>query len=136
MTYTNWNLVEEIDLSAGEKGIVAKSIIAEGTLLGVYDGEIQVFDVENNQLINNREHKYIVQVALIESKLLGLVTETRSGVDYIIHSCTPNVVPVDRIVLKAARRIEKGETLTMDYTKWDFIPEGIRCWCADAKCVL
>jgi SET domain len=136
MTYTNWFYVEEFDLHGDEKGIKARTSIPAGQTIGIYDGELQEFPLVNGKLEENDQHKFIVQVAMEGDRLYGLVTQTRDGVDYINHSCSPNIVPRDRIILVASRDIEPGEILSMDYTKWDFVPEGIKCWCADSRCVI
>jgi uncharacterized protein len=136
MTYTNWNLVEEFPLAGDEMEIRARNDIVCGQIIGIYDGELHEFGLLDGALQQKDQHKYIVQVAKTADRLFGLVTTTRDGVDYINHSCKPNVVAQDRIILRSARDIEKGEVLTMDYTKWDFVPEGIKCWCTESKCVL
>ena len=136
MTYTNWNYVEEYDVTEEEKGIIARCTIPKGSIIGIYDGSIEKFTIKNGKVVDGVEHKYIVQVARDGDTLYGLVTTTRDGVDYINHSCTPNITPVDRIILVAAYDIPQGERLTMDYTAWDFVSEGIRCWCEPSLCTL
>lgn len=136
MTYTNWKYVEEFDVDSSEKGIRARVPIPTGEVIGIYDGEIVEYPLEGGRLTDNSQHKYIVQVAVRDDRLLGLVSETRSGIDFINHSCRPNVGFRDRIVLVADRAIPTGEVLSMDYTKWDFVPEGIRCWCNPSRCTL
>jgi SET domain-containing protein len=137
MTYTNWDLVKEVEVAAGEKGIVAKRTIETGDVIGIYDGELRSFPLENGQLKDRREHKYIVQIAKTDDVLYGLYKdEARDGIGFINHSCHGNVVARDRIVLVAERTITAGEPLTIDYTKWDFVHEGIKCWCAQSRCVI
>lgn len=137
MTYTNWDLVEEIELAAGEMGIVAKRDIKIGQVIGIYDGELREYPLENDRLPNSEDHKYIVQIARAGNTLYGLYkNEGRRGIGFINHSCNANVIAKDRIVLVAARAISAGEALTIDYTKWDFVHEGIRCWCPEPRCVI
>ena len=136
MTYTNWKYVEEIEIKDGEKGIRATTPIPQDTIIGIYDGDIVEYDIEAGRMKERQEHKYIVQIACTGSKLYGLVSSRLSGIDFINHSCRPNIAPRDRTVLVAARPIEEGEVLTLDYTSWDFVPEGISCWCEPSHCVL
>lgn len=136
MTYTNWKYVQEIEIDGDEKGIRAIAPIPRDTIIGIYDGDIIEYDIEDGLMKDRQEHKYIVQIACTGAKLYGLVSSRLSGIDFINHSCRPNIVPRDRTVLVAARPIREGEILTLDYTQWDFVPEGISCWCKPSLCVL
>lgn len=110
--------------------------IAENTLIGVFDGMIQQFPIRDGRLIDNTMHKFIVQIAVIGDDLLGMITPTRGGIDFINHDCEANVVARDRIMLFTARPVAAGEALCLDYTTWDLVPEGIPCWCTPSLCVL
>jgi len=137
MTYTNWDAVEVIQLKPEEKGLIAKRDIPAGEIIGVYDGEVQRFRLKDGMLTDRDAHKYIVQLAVEGDILFGLYKkETRSGIGFINHSCKANVVPKDRVILVADRPIPAGEALTVDYAKWDFIHEGIRCWCPEPNCII
>lgn len=137
MTYTNWDAVEEVELSPTEKGIVARRNIETGEIIGIYDGELLLFPLENGLLRQKDEHKYIVQLAVSKDVLFGLYkNEERQGIAFINHSCNANVIAGDRVILVASHTIQQGEPLTIDYTKWDFVHEGIRCWCPDPRCVI
>ena len=51
--------------------------------------------------------------------------------DWHNHSCTPNCVVKDRLVVRSARDIEAGEQVTVDYLAAGItlIREGIACRC-------
>lgn len=136
MTWTNWSCVTEYEVAKGERGICACGQIAAGELIGIYDGEIVACDLEGDRLVDRDAHRYLVQLHRTAGKLFAIVSSELSGIDFINHSCKANVRPVDRVVLVAARDIEPGEALTLDYTRWDLVPEGIRCWCPGGSCVL
>lgn len=139
MSYTNKSLVVDRRMDNGEWSAVAVCNIASGTLLGVHGGNVVEFSVVNKRIVHSTiEHREVVQISLNGNQLLGLVSpsdEVWSGIDFINHSCMPNVGARDRIIIYALRDIVAGEELTMDYRLWDFIPEGIQCWCSKAnKC--
>ncbi len=136
MSYTNWKYVEEFPLEGKEKRIRARTETAAGEVIGIYDGELQSWKVSNGRLEDASAHKHIVQVRLDGDTLYGLVTLKRSEIDFINHSCSPDISAVDRIILVAARPVAVGEALTLDCTSWDFVPEGISCWCNPSRCVL
>ncbi len=138
MTYTNWDYVSERDIAAGEKGIIARQPIPAGIIVGIYDGLLEVFEIDKEERLKDREaHKFIVQIARSDNLLYGLIKrDGRSGIGFINHSCKANIVARDRIVLVAERDIAAGEALTIDYTKWDFVHEGIPCWCPNPRCLI
>jgi len=139
MSYTSLDIVEEYIQPNQERGIKARTRIKKDTIIGIYDGVISLFEIIEGRIKENNEHKYIVQIACEMNTLYGLVTppsEKLHGIDFINHSCYPNVEAKNRIVLTAIRDIEAGEDLTLDYRKWDFIKEGISCWCNPSQCVI
>ena len=140
MTYTNRDFVKDVELSSGEKGIEARGDIAEGKVIGIYDGQIVCIPLSNGRIDGaNDLHRAVVQVAIQERILFGLVTppgDNLHGIDFINHSCRPNIGHRDRVVLFALRDIRGGEPLVMDYRDWDFIPEGISCWCVEPRCLI
>lgn len=134
MTYTNWEYVREVPVNINQIGIVARRRIPEGTLIGIYQGDLRRFRLDKGRLPDTALHKNIVQIACIGEELFGFVREERSGIGYINHSCQPNVTARDRIILVTSRTVEEGEPLTIDYRTWDLVPEGIRCWCPEPRC--
>ncbi|HEX9030480.1 MAG TPA: SET domain-containing protein [Streptosporangiaceae bacterium] len=137
MSYTNCDLVEEYVLANGQKGIRARADIPAGTIIGIFDGEIRQFKLDEGRLADADAHKEIAQVAVVDDVLLGLVTPPDApfyGIDYMNHSCDPNVVVRDTIVVATTRAVAAGEVLTTDYRLWDLIPEGIPCWCSPSRC--
>ena len=140
MSYTDMELVREVEVFNGQMGIVARVDIPCGCLIGIYDGLlIRVPLSEGCFADSTNSHREIVQVAQIKNTLFGLVTaagEPLYGIDFINHSCKPNVSYRDRITLYAMRDIAAGEPLVMDYRKWDFVAEGILCWCDNPQCTI
>ncbi|MFB8281098.1 SET domain-containing protein-lysine N-methyltransferase [Nocardia colli] len=139
MSYTNFDIVTEELLPGGEKGLVAKIDITAGALIGIFEGEIRKFSISGDRLTQTDMHKYTVQIHVTGDTLYGMVgrpPDAFSGIDYINHSCSPNLTVRDRIVVLADRPIAAGERLTIDYRAWDFVPEGCTCWCADGACLI
>ncbi|AFU02745.1 SET domain-containing protein-lysine N-methyltransferase [Nocardia brasiliensis] len=139
MSYTNFEIVTEELLPGGEKGLIAKTAIAAGTLIGIFDGEIQQFALDDGTFIDTDMHKYTVQMYRTGDVLYGLVghpPEALSGIDLINHSCTPNLTVRDRVIVVSDRSITAGDRLTIDYRAWDFVPEGRACWCTNGACVI
>ena len=140
MNYTDTALVKICILDNGEIGAVANKFIPAGTMIGIHGGNAVAFPIVNNKIVHDTiEHREIVQVYRKNDILYGLVApkdEVWSGIDYINHSCNPNVAAKDRIVIVSVRDIVKDEPLVMDYREWDFVPEGIRCWCKYSDCFI
>jgi uncharacterized protein len=139
MSFTNLDLVEEYELGNGERGIRARADFPVGTVIGVYDGEARPFALRDGRMVDNDQHKDVVQIRVEGDLLYGLVSAPGSpfyGIDYINHSCEPNITFRDRIVLLAAVDVRAGERLTIDYRAWDLIPEGIECWCEPSRCAI
>jgi SET domain len=124
MSYTNTTFVKDVLVSDGHHGIEARANIVAGTVIGVYDGKIFPYAIAGNRVSGGND---------IHQTTEG---EPLCGIDFINHSCKPNVAARDRIVLYAIRDIAAGEALVMDYREWDFIPEGIRCWCKEPNCLI
>jgi uncharacterized protein len=136
VSYSDWSTIEEYEVKPGAKGIRATSKIIKGHIIGVYSGPISTFEIENGRLRDAKAHRYIVQIAIVDQKLLGMVDYHARGIGFINHSCKPNIVARDRIILLADRDIEEGEALVMDYQAWDLVPEGISCWCEPSLCMI
>lgn len=138
MSYSNFELIEEVALPNGERGIRARKTIEANSIIGIYDGKtIPITTVNGKIAFGEVSHREIVQIALVSETLYGMVTpknELWNGIDFINHSCKPNVYAKDRVILMAQRDISEGEPLTMDYRAWDLIPEGVLCWCDDPQC--
>lgn len=139
MSYTDLDLVSEQILPNGERGIIAKKDIFQGTIIGIYDGLIHPIPIINGRLCPTYQHKAIVQISMDSKFLYGLITPDGSafyGIDYINHSCEPNIEHRNQVVLYAQRNIKANEPLTLDYRTWDLIPENIQCWCKESKCII
>jgi hypothetical protein len=140
MNYTDTKLVKNCILDNGEIGAVAKKFIPAGTIIGVHGGDAFAFPIVDNKIVHDTiEHREIVQIYREKDIMYGLVAqknEVWSGIDYINHSCNPNVAAKDRIVIYSLVDILQDEPLVMDYRLWDFVPEGIECWCKNSNCLI
>lgn len=140
MNFTDNTLVKLAVLDNGEMGAVAKKFIPAGTMLGIHGGDAFAFPIVDNKIVHDTiEHREIVQIYRENDIMYGLVApknEVWSGIDYINHSCKPNVAAKDRIVIYSIVDIEIDEPLVMDYRQWDFVPEGIKCWCVNPTCLI
>jgi uncharacterized protein len=139
MSYTKPGMVEEYTLDNGQRGIRALTDIPEGRLIGAYDGELVQYQLDERGQIPEEAHRLAIQLFVEDGILYGLVTPPGKpfyGIDYLNHSCEPNVRAVDRIVVVAARDIRAGEPLVADYRPWDYVHANMECWCPVPRCVI
>jgi SET domain len=130
-------LVEEYTLGNGEMGLRAAVTIPTGTLIGIFDGVIRAYEVVDGRLTDPNAYSSIVQIRMEDGVLFGMTTEEEfHGIDYVNHSCDSNILVQNQTIMIAARDIRVGEPLLTDYRKWDFIAEGLDCWCAPSNCVI
>ena len=134
MAFTNHDCVREVSISATRKGLAARKRIERGTIIGIRDGRIQAFALESGRLDKGGRSGSMVQIAIQDGQLFGLVDQEQSGIACINHSCDPNVLARDQIVLIAARDILEGEALTIDFRTWQLVPDGVPCSCAEPRC--
>jgi hypothetical protein len=140
MTHTNWDCLEVRPISAAHKGLFATRAIAEGEVLGCFEGKIVAFDIgPDGKLVCDNGYRFndAMQLKRSGNRLFALAEKgSASGIDLVNHSCRPNARIERGIVMVASRRIEAGEEITFDYHTTDLVPEGIRCWCPEPKCVI
>src|SRR5262249_53470549 len=140
MSWTNLKFVEECQLDNGQRGVCARTDIPEGVVVGIYDGIVVQYKLdEHGQITDPDAHKEAIQLAVEADTVYGLVTPPGApcgGIDYLNHSCRPNIVVRHQIVLVASRDISKDEPLTADYRTWDLVPYRETCWCPVPRCVI
>jgi len=137
VTYTNLDLVEEFELGNGEKGLRASKDIVHGTVVGVFGGNVKPYPLVDGRLADPGLHRILVQLRLEGDVLYGMDTGSElHGIDYVNHSCTPNIGVSNQIILTASRDIPAGEELVTDYREWDLVLEGLHCWCSSGYCVI
>ena len=140
VNYWNSSIVEVRQRATDQFGVFARATIPAGTLIGCYAGRIVILEIDpgTERYVNTSlEHRQVLQLRRFGNHMLGLVAIGGfRGVDYINHSCRANTKVYDRVIVLSSRNIEPDEELTLDYREWDFIPEGIRCWCPEPKCVI
>jgi hypothetical protein len=137
LNFTNWEIVEVESRRGGQRGLFAKTNIESGSLIGCFGGHCVSYDRAALSAKGREEllPGSVIQIFCDERRILGLVdTRKYSGIDFINHSCMPNVIVRNRIVLIASQRILAGQELTTDYRLWSFAPEGISCWCSPSRC--
>ncbi len=89
-------------------GIIAKRDIQKGEIVFVIKGEIKDWEVRNEEeALYGEDWIGIGRNVWIDPMGFG---------KFINHSSTPNAGIVGRVVVKAMRKIKKGEEVTMDYS--------------------
>lgn len=139
MSYTVWDLVEVRALNNVDRALFAKRDIRRGQLIGCFDGRAAMFPVGADGRLETGAFAFkdLIQLRRIGDAVLALApVDEFDGIDFINHSCRPNTVVRQGVVLTARRAIRKGEEITMDYRKIDAVPEGIRCWCPEPQCLI
>ena len=140
VNFTDTELVEVRENMMGQEGLYARRPIASGTLIGCYAGRCVVLEIDEGKggyVESPYEHRQVLQLHRMGNRMVGIVAIGGfRGVDYINHSCRPNVTTVHQLVVIATRDIAAGEEVTLDYRAWDSLREGIRCWCPEAECVI
>ncbi|MDI9348516.1 MAG: SET domain-containing protein [Candidatus Symbiobacter sp.] len=140
MTYTNFDLVKDEVLTNGQRGLVARCAIRQNAILGVFGGPVRAIKLEGGKIPDNFDLSHVVEIALdgdiLYAMEVGAESETQFGLAFMNHSCRPNVGHRDRVVLYALRDIAAAEPLTIDYRTWDWIHEGIMCWCDPPNCLI
>ncbi len=145
MSWTNFDLVDVLSVS-GEYGVFARTEIPEESVIGVFDGIAEVFEVSDSGQVEWRGHdgRMSIHLRLSGNRLYTIMPipgRDISGIDYINHSCSPNCrADAGVLVVETIRTIGKGEQLTMNYHDMDLIKLGHPCWCKDRpedeRCVL
>ncbi len=140
VNYLNTVIAEVQERDKNQFGLFARKAIGAGDLIGCYAGRIVVLEIDplTEKYTNTPwEHRQVLQMRRFGNFMLGLVAIGGfKGVDYINHSCKANTKVQDRVIVIAARDIDPGEELPIDYREWDFIREGILCRCPEPKCII
>lgn len=118
----------EIRAGLAEQGLFAGETISKGQMIIEYTGE-RISDAESEV----RGGRYLFQV---KPDLVIDGSHPSHTARYINHACNPNAeaeheTAEDRVYIRAARKIRKGEEITINYGEEyinDIIgPEGCRC---------
>ncbi len=134
MSWTATDLVA-VCSENGERGVVARCDIPAGTVVGVFDGVAEVFDVNEKGEVDWRgqDGRMSIHLKLTENKLFAIMPIPERGlfgIDYINHSCVPNCrANAGVLVVETLRDVKEGEALTLNYHDMDFIKIGQPCWC-------
>lgn len=132
MSYTNHDMVE-VRQRDDHKALYARRDIDKGTLIGCFDGDAHLVDldeVRGDETDGGRFWQQSIHLERIGSAVLCLIPGgDLDGVDFLNHSCRGNVSVVDKLRVYSNRTILEGEEITADYRSFDIVPRGIRCWC-------
>jgi hypothetical protein len=144
MTWFRTDLIKEhqfINNTEEYTGVISLIEIPDETVLGCFDGETFVFEVdENNTIIPSIDVdiETCLHIYRYDNKVVVLGSyenHNYSGIDYINHSCNPNCYINNGILIKTNRLINEGEELTFDYRISNLALEGNSCWCnVENKC--
>ncbi|MEI6559412.1 MAG: SET domain-containing protein [Rhodospirillaceae bacterium] len=145
MSWTNFDLVDVFSVS-GEFGVFARQDIPENSVVGVFDGVVEVFSVDESGQVDWQGHdgRMSIHLKLSGRKLYTIMPipgRAICGIDYINHSCVPNCrADAGVLVVETIRVIPRGEQLTLNYHDMDLIKLGQPCWCKDIpedkRCIL
>jgi len=145
VSWTNFDLTETLGFG-GELGVFARCEILEKVIVGVFDGTVEVFTVDENGRVDWRgwDGGMSIHLKLSGGRLytiMPIAGAEVSGIDFINHSCRPNCrADAGGLVVETTRFIQKGEQLTINYHEMDLIKLGRICWCENIpeneRCVL
>ena len=104
----------------GQKGLIAKTDIAESSVLLTYDGPLLNHPTRLSIQIDNDKH----------------IEGTDDSNAFLNHSCDANAyVDWKALCLCAKRRIARGEEITCNYFTTDYeLHEAFRCTCDSPEC--
>jgi len=139
-TWTDHSLVTECTLANGERGCAARTTIPAGKIVGIYGGEIRQYKLAGGRITDPAAAHEAIQLAIEGDTVFAMVTPDDGefgGLDYINHSCFPNVaIRRAPIIVAAACGIPAGQELRANYNRWDLVGYGQRCWCEPPRCVI
>jgi len=134
VSWTNLSLAEVRNFADG-RGLFSRTCIRKGGMIGIFDGQVEVFNVRPDGSVEWGEHDPSMSIHLaLENELLYALMPLEGcpveGIDFINHSCAPNCTVLRRgLVVRAKLDIECGEHLTIDYRPMDLVKLGRLCWC-------
>src|SRR5437762_10267225 len=115
-TWTDFDVVEEITLPSGDRGIQARCDIRAGQIIGVYGGEAIAYKRgPDGKITDPTAAARAIQVAADDRLLYAAAVPTGvplRGLDFINHDChDPTVTVIHQTVLATARDVHAGEPL-------------------------
>lgn len=115
-------------------GVRTKNEIAKGETVGVFGGHI-ISLAERKALLPALEHFYFQVSDDLILTHISLEQIRQSKIEFINHSCEPNVGFRGQIELVALRDIEAGEAIAFDYATCTSEPEfKMECFCGTSAC--
>jgi len=144
----SWSDFDAIEVRkiAGEFGVFACRDIARSSVVGVFDGVVEVFEMDGRGQVDWRgmDGGMSIHLSLSGDRLFTLMPIPGiavQGIDFINHSCTPNCrADAGSLVVETTCDVAAGEQLTINYHAMDLIKLGRPCWCEgiddDKRCIL
>ncbi len=123
--------VEERD---GEKGVYATQVIRTGDLVAIWGGIIYSQN-EVEEIGKTVPHFLTHPVSVYEDFYIGPIDEVHlDDVEFMNHSCNPNVGIKGQIILLARRDIQPDEEVCFDYETTQMSSEPFECECGAENC--
>jgi len=145
VSWTDFDLAEVLSIG-DERGVFARRDILENSVVGIFDGAVEVFSVDETGTVDwrDRDGGMSIHLKLSAGRLYTIMPIPGArvgGIDFINHSCKPNCrADAGVLVVETTRFVAKGEQLTINYHAMDLIKLGRPCWCAnvpdDERCIL
>lgn len=124
----------EIKVQNSSKGVFAKKMIQKNDLIAIWGGIIY----SDNELIEmGKVHPHLLThpVSVFEGFYLGPSNLNQmDDVEFMNHSCNPNVGIKGQIILVARRNILPGEEVCFDYETTETNQESFLCNCGEKNC--
>ena len=116
------------------RGVKAGDSIAGGEAIGIFGGHLVPLS-KRKLLPAELEHFYFQVSDDLILTHISLEQVRRSKIEFINHSCEPNVGFRGQIELVAMRDIQPEESVTFDYALCTSEPEfSMECFCEAAAC--
>lgn len=139
----SWTVPDLVEIapSGDGLGVYARRAIAAGTVIGIFQGRIERFQLIDGQPAYGDANIHLMLDLHVDGNHLYALTlpDTDCPINRVNHSCQPNceLVGAHGLTLVASQEIAAGEELTFDYRPVTLIPIGISCWCdRRPRCIL
>ena len=115
-------------------GVFADQDIKKGALVAVWGGIIYL-DAEIKEISKKYSHFLTHPVSVCEGFFIGPINFVDlDDVEYINHSCDPNIGVKGQIILLARRDISPNEEICFDYETTEMNAEEFACDCGAKNC--
>ncbi|HEX8737694.1 MAG TPA: SET domain-containing protein-lysine N-methyltransferase [Pyrinomonadaceae bacterium] len=132
----NWDSpkLELYESSRCGTGVRAKSAIEKGETIGIFGGHIVSLE-KRKFLPAELEHFYFQVSDDLILTHISMAQVRQSKIEFINHSCAPNIGFSGQIELVAMREIRSGEIISFDYAICTSETEfKMECFCQAERC--